>query len=121
MPRAACGPCPPFALAAGPNTVRNKFTALCVGGTLIWSAPAWTALWLPGAEGEPRAVWPVARPSQSGSVAPALQKAQAPGLGLGQENFPDNIGTSRQWHPDRRLNYQIQIVTAQPFSSRRDG
>ena len=105
------------ALADELNTVRNKFTALCRGGTLIWSAPAWTALWLPGAEGEPRAVWPVALPSHSGSVAPALQKAKAPGLGLGQENFPDNIGTSRQWHPDRRLNYQIQILGCHAYSS----
>ena len=65
--------------------------------SLIWSAPAWTALWLPSAEGEPQAVWPVALPSQSGSVAPARQRAKAPVLGLGQENFPDNIGLVQQW------------------------
>ena len=108
-------PCPPLALADQPNTVRHKFTALCIGGTLIWSAPALTALWLPGAECEPRAVWQVARPSHSGSGAPALQRAKAPVLGLGQENFPDNIGTNRQWHPDRRLACQIHILVCHAY------
>jgi len=46
---------------------------------------------------------------KSGSVAPALQRGKAPSRGLSRENFPDNIGTSRQWHPHRECFYEIHI------------
>jgi hypothetical protein len=51
----------------------------------------------------------VASLGKSGSVAPALQRVKAPSGSLSWGNFPDNIGTSRQWHPNRECFYEIHI------------
>ena len=61
-------------------------------------------------------VWPVARPSHSGSGAPALQRAKASVLGPSQEKSRTVLGWSASagvghgqascpWHPGTRLPY----------------
>jgi len=87
-------------LAAGPNTVRNKFAEL-LHKTVASEATSWSAgAVLPPSAGEavlrPPRAGSMASGPQSASMAGALQGAAASILITSRKKIPDNIGLVRQ-------------------------
>src|SRR5437870_13640451 len=104
----------PLALADQPNTVRNKFAPLCAGGAIVECASHAGALLVCSMaadryHAQHGCAW---QKRERGSRTP---KGKAPILGLSQENFPDSIGTSRQWHPAPCVPTTLLITDNRPL------